>query len=77
MKEKIKIVWSFLNLFFFKKVEIVSIEEGDVIVLSSEEELPDIATERLSLRLKEIFPRNQCIILEEGLKLKVLRNVAV
>lgn len=55
-------------------VAILRIQPGDTIVLKTERSVSDIAYQHITASMKEMFPENKTLILEEGLDLSIVRK---
>lgn len=62
---------------YLKKLKIVNIKKDDTIVMFLKTSLSVGAIGRIAKQMRGLFPGNKCIVLEENLKLKVFRNVAI
>lgn len=62
---------------YLKKLKIVNVKKGDIVVLFLKTQLSKNAGEKILHQIKELFPNNKVIVLEEGLKMKIYRNVAI
>ena len=58
--------------FKIESAQRVRLEPGDVLVVFSERPLPTSAGARISERLNAVFPDNQVVVLDKGLRLAVL-----
>jgi len=57
------------------EVASVNIKPGDVLVLKSKSFLSAYATEHILESLKEIFPRQRIVVLEDGLEFAVVSGI--
>lgn len=55
-------------------MQVVSLKPGDVVVLSHPNRLSDRVVERLTASLKNFFPDNRRVVLEENMQLGVARK---
>jgi len=58
-----------------KSIEVASVSPRDVIVIESEKILSQSASENLKAFVKRIWPDNKCVVLCDGLKLRIAREV--
>ncbi len=59
---------------WLKEMSILKLEEGDVIIISSDFTLTQDERERSNNMLAKMFPRNDVLTLEAGSKIGVLRK---
>ena len=59
---------------YLKKLKIMNVRKGDTIILALKIKISEELQRKLSVQIKELFPENKCIVLEEGSRLKILRN---
>lgn len=57
-----------------KSVELLRLEPGDKIILTTPHTLSDAAISRLREQWERMFPSTRAVILEHGLQLHVLRG---
>lgn len=57
-----------------KRLKIMNVKKGDMLVLTLKSKISEEEKRRLLIQIKELFPENKCIVLEEGLRLKIVRN---
>ena len=55
------------------RLKTLSLQLGDVLVVESEHCLSDHTCARISAHLESVFTGHRCVVLSEGLKLKVAR----
>ncbi len=63
-----------MNLPEFSKMEAVSVKRGDVIVLCTDKIVTAEFAAMARAQLKELFPHNNCLILDQGMTLEVYRE---
>ena len=56
------------------RLKTLSLEPGDVLVVESNYVLPDHTIARIAQHLESVFVGHRCVVLSEGLKLKVARS---
>lgn len=66
MSEEVKIT--------FAEASIISIKEGDVVVVKTKESLPEQILRTIGKQMKEYFPNNKCIVLDALFDLDVVRK---
>ncbi len=55
------------------KSSLLKIQPGDTIIITAPGSLSDLAYERISQTVQEVFPGHKVIVLEEGLKIITAR----
>jgi aminoglycoside phosphotransferase (APT) family kinase protein len=61
---------------FFEKIAVLNVKPGDKIVLRHPGHLSSPDYEHLKRCFHEMFPNNQCLVLEESMKIEVVREEA-
>lgn len=56
---------------FFRKPRILKLNEGDVLVLHLEGRVPNEQLATLNQQLRDLFPRNKVLILDNGMGLEM------
>lgn len=56
------------------KLEVVNVNPGDIILIKTEHILSMNQIEKIADQMKIIFPRNSCVILDNGLTIEVYRE---
>lgn len=58
----------------FVEASIISIKEGDVVVVKTQISLPEEVLRTMGKQITEYFPNNKCIVLDSNLSLDVVRK---
>lgn len=56
------------------RLKTLRLEPGDVLVVESDHSLSDHTCARISQHMESVFAGHRCVVLSEGLKLKVARS---
>ena len=59
-----------------KGVEILRLSSGDFVVLRAEGRISQEQAHRLKIEMERLFPNNKCLVLDEGMTLKVIKSDA-
>jgi hypothetical protein len=59
---------------FIEKIKVLEVQDGDIILLKTRQKLSNLQKEHLIQESSRIFPRNQVVVLEDGLDIAVLRK---
>jgi len=58
---------------FIENMKVLDVRPGDVICASTRTVLSEVAQDRLIHCIKEVFPDNRVVLLEDGMELGVMR----
>ena len=56
------------------RISVVRAEPQDVIVLETDQRISEETACKIQEKLKQIWPKQKCVVLGDGLKLKVLKS---